>query len=100
MQMPEAMWMSMVCAVTRNPWMSVIHAPTDCEELRSYFRSGIDGCRLTVGHRNKRERGTQNASATTPLPPKSNSLDRKPLKKALKKCHKDAEVVVVHNGWL
>jgi hypothetical protein len=79
--MLEAMWMS-----PETMWKSMLHAPTDCEKLRNYFRSGINDLILTAEKEGHRRLLWQSNS------PKSNSLDRKPLKKTIKNCPKDAEV--------
>lgn len=68
-------------------WTSMIPAPTGCKGHGSYFCNGIDdsGSQLS-------KRDTEGFCDHLFPPPKSTSLDRKPSKKTLTKCDKDAEV--------
>lgn len=66
-------------------WKFIIHVLADCRGQGSYFYSGIDGYRLTV------EKDTE-GFCDNPPPPKKVNLDRKPSKRTLKNCDKDAEV--------
>lgn len=74
---PETMWKAMICV------------PTDCKGQGSYLCSGVDDCRLSAGIEGHRR------PLQWPLPrptPQSNSIDRKPSKRILTDCDKDAEV--------
>lgn len=66
---------------------SITHAATDYKGQGSFFCSRINVCGLAVEKvENERHRGL-----LWPHPPRK-SLDRKPLKRTLKNCHRDSEV--------
>lgn len=107
---PEAMLTSVVHAATKylvslfGPsaarshahglcWRPTVHAPVDWEEQRGYFCCDIYDCRCTVERNMEGFSGNPYPISTPlPLPPKySNSLERKPQERSLKKCDWDAE---------
>lgn len=95
----EAMWD--VCALychqklfmllPKTICKSIIQAPAHCKGQESYFCHGIDYCRFTVEKEGHRSLMWQPLSLPS-HPQKSNSLDRKPIKRTLNSCDKDAEV--------
>lgn len=83
----EALWMSVVQAVSRRVWKSMIRASPDCNRQGSFFSSGIEDC----GHTVENERDIE-GFYDSPFPHKKNDLDGKPLTRVLKSCDRDADV--------
>lgn len=72
-------------------WRPMIRAPTYCKEQGGCFCCDLDECRCT-DEREGHGRTCDNRYPHPPQPPESNSLERKPLKRTLKRCYGDAEV--------
>lgn len=73
--LPEAILMSVAHAIAGNSVGVLFHPATDHKGQGSFFCSGMDDWRLTV--KNERQR---------------NDLDRKPLKRTLGTCDRNAKV--------
>lgn len=75
----------MVYAVTRNP----VEAYGPC-----YFCSDIDDdYRYIVENKGSCDNPDSHPKTTTTTPQKSSTIDRKPLRRTLKVCDKEAEVI-------